>query len=97
VGGAFDAEITPTWRAQIGASYLRFIEEDPLEVYLELEDIDQEIGVEVFFGTTYRPLLTNNIIINVGASVLFPGEGLQKIYQSDDVLYSVFFDLTLTY
>ena len=97
VGGAFDAEITPTLRAQIGASYLRFLETDPLEVFLETENIDNEIGTELFFGTTWRPLLTNNIIVTVGASALFPGDGLRKIYQSSELLYSAFLDLTLTY
>ncbi len=97
LGGAFDAEITPTWRAQLGANYLRFVKTDPLEVLLELEDVPQDIGAEIFFGTTWRPLLTNNIIVNVGASAFFPGAGFRKIYQSDDVLYSVFLDLTVTY
>ncbi len=97
VGGAFDAEITPEWRAQIGVNYMRFAETDVLEVYLETEDIAQEIGWDIFFGTTYRPLLTNNIIINVGASVFIPGEGMEKLYQQSDTLYSFFLDVTITY
>ncbi len=96
-GAAIDVELTPTWRAQLGVNYLRFAETEPLEIYLELEDVDNEIGVEIFFGTLYRPLLTNNILISVGASVLFPGDGMQKLYQSDDTLYSVFLDVTITY
>lgn len=96
-GGAFDAEITPTWRAQLGANYMRFVHTESLERYLQTEDIDEEIGLEVFFGTTYRPLLNNHILINVGAAVLFPGAGFEKVYQSSQALYSVFFDLTVTY
>ena len=38
------------------------------------QKVEQEIGTEIFFGTTYRPLLTNNILINVGASILFPND-----------------------
>ena len=97
MGGAIDVEITPKWRAQLGASYLRFADTDSLEVYLELEDVAQELGTEIFFGTQYRPLLTNNILINVGASVFFPGDGFEKIYQTSETLYSVFLDVTLTY
>ena len=97
LGAAVDVEITPEWRAQLGFNYMRFAETNPLEVYLEVEDVPDEIGAEVFFGSTYRPLLTNNIILNVGAAVFFPGEGFEKIYQMDDTLYSVFVDVILTY
>ena len=97
IGGAVDAEITPTWRAQVGASWLRFVETEPFEVYLETEAIDEALGFEVFFGTQWRPLLTNNMIVTAGAAMLVPGDGLEKIYQSDDVLWHVFVDLTLTW
>ncbi len=97
IGGAIDAELTPTWRAQLGTSYLEFAKADPLEVYLELEDIDRSIGTEIFFGTQYRPLLTNNVILTFGASTLYPGNGLQKIYESDQLLYSVFTEMTFTF
>ncbi|MCB9832758.1 MAG: hypothetical protein H6807_09810 [Planctomycetes bacterium] len=97
VGGAFDAEITPEWRAQVGVNYMRFIEPAVFETYLETEDIDEEIGLEVFLGTTYRPLLTNNIIISAGASAFFPGDGMEKLYQQSQTLYSFFLDVTITY
>jgi hypothetical protein len=97
MGGAMDFELTPKWRAQIGASYLLFAQTDALETYLQLPDIDREIGTELFFGTSYRPLLTNNIIALVGASVLFPGEGLQRIYQSSDTLYATSVSLLFTF
>ncbi|MBI4607125.1 MAG: hypothetical protein HY721_34610 [Planctomycetes bacterium] len=97
LGGAVDVEITPTWRAQVGSSYLRFLETEPLEVFLEVEKVDKSIGVEVFFGTQYRPLLTNNVVATLGFAPFFPGAGFRKIYQSSEVLFSAFFDLTLTY
>ncbi len=96
-GAAVDAELTPTWRAQLGFNYLRFAQTETLETYLQLESVENEIGWEVFFGSTYRPLLTNNIIITAGASALFPGDGMQKLYQQNKVLYSVFLDVTITY
>ena len=97
LGGAVDFEITPTWRGQIGANYMRFLEPDPLQVYLQTEDIDQEIGTEIFLGTQWRPLLTNNILITVGGAVLFPGNGYQKIYQSDEEQWHMFVDFTFTF
>ncbi len=96
-GGAFDFDLTPKWRAQIGASYLHFAQTDVLETYLQLPDVDSEIGTEVFLGTQYRPLLTNNIIMFLGASALFPGDGLQRIYQSGDTLYFASVNLLFTF
>jgi hypothetical protein len=97
LGGAFDAELTPKWRGQIGASYLRFDESEVLETYLELDEVEKEIGTEIFLGTQYRPLLTNNVILSLGASALLPGAGFERIYQSDDVVYTTFFNLLLSW
>jgi hypothetical protein len=90
LGGAIDADLTPKWRGQLGASYLRFIETEVLETYLELPLVEKEIGTEIFCSTQYRPLLTNNVIFTVGLSALLPGAGLERIYQSDDAFFSTF-------
>lgn len=97
LGGALDAELTPKWRGQIGASYLRFDETDVLETYLELDRVESEIGTEIFLGTQYRPLLTNNVVLFVGASALLPGDGFERIYQSDDVVYTTFVNMLLSW
>lgn len=97
VGGAMDAELTPTWRGQLGMNYLRFMNTSSLQTYLELEDIQKGIGTEIFMGTQYRPLLTNNLILKVGAAGLFPDNGFQKIYETNKLQYSVFSELVLTW
>lgn len=89
LGGAVDFELTPKWRAVVGGSYLRFNETDPLEVYLQLPEVEKEIGVEYFFGTQYRPRLDNHVILQVGASSLIPGAGFARIFQSDDPVYAL--------
>jgi hypothetical protein len=96
-GGAITAELTPKWRAEVGGSYLRFQHTEPLETYLQLSDIDNDIGVELFLGTQYRPLLNNNIIMLFGATALIPGEGIERIYQSDETLYAIFTDMTFSW
>ena len=84
-------------RGQIGVNYLRFMETDTIEVFLEIPEVEKEIGVETFVGVQWRPWLTNNVLFIVGASALDPGEGFARIYQSDDMLYSTFFNMTLTF
>ena len=58
---------------------------------------DQDVGVEGILGIEYRPLLTNNIILRGGGAVLRPGRGLRKIYESDDYLWHLFLEVTLTW
>jgi hypothetical protein len=97
MGGAVDAELTPKWRGQVGFSYLRFDTTESLEYLLQAADVDKSIGVEFFLGTQYRPLLTNNIIIQFGASVLLPDEGFTRIYDSDELRYNIFTNILTTW
>jgi hypothetical protein len=96
-GVAVQAELTPRWRGQTGMNYLRFDETAVLETYLELPRVEHGIGVEFFVGTQYRPLLTNNVIFSLGASALQPGEGFQRMFQDDEMLYTVFFQTLLNW
>ena len=97
LGTAVDVEVTPTQRMQLGFSYLRFLETDPLETFLEVEDIDEHIGSEIFFEYEYRPFLTNNIIFKLGFSPFFPGDGFAKIYQRRETLFSGFVESIFTW
>jgi hypothetical protein len=97
LGAAVDGELTPKWRGQVGFTYLRFDRTDSLEFLLQAADIDKSIGLELFLGTQYRPFLTNNVILQVGASVLFPDDGFARIYDSDSQRYTVFTNILTTW
>ncbi len=97
LGAAVDAELTPKWRGQVGFTYLRFDKTETLEFLLQAADIDKTIGLELFTGTQYRPFLTNNIILQFGGSVLFPDEGFARIYDSDELRYTVFANVLTTW
>ncbi|MEO6594221.1 MAG: hypothetical protein ABIP94_05665 [Planctomycetota bacterium] len=97
IGAALDAELTPKWRGQIGYTYLRFDKTESLEFLLQAADIDKSIGSEVFVGTQYRPFLTNNVIVQIGAAALFPDDGFARIYDTNDMRYSFFTALITTW
>jgi hypothetical protein len=97
LGAAADVELTPKWRAQGGFTYLRFDKTETLEFLLQAADIDKAIGTEVFVGTQYRPFLTNNVILQLGASALIPEDGFARIYESDDLRYSFFTTVITTW
>ena len=90
LGGAIDVEITPKWRAQGGASYLRFVNTSSLENFLQVPGIEKGIGVDLFLGTQYRPLLNNNIIWQLGVNALIPDDGFSRLYTSDSTQFSAF-------
>ena len=108
-----DADITPKLRLQFNANYIRFVDTAPLKTVLLADHIDNELGYDLSVGFTYRPTLTQNIIINAGIGVLLPGTGYREIYRSitnppasfgnkpagqvDSVEYSAIIAVTLTY
>ena len=96
-GGAVDAELTPKWRAQVGFTYLRFDKTESVEFLLQAADVKKSIGTEVFLGTQYRPFLTNNVILQFGASALFPDDGFARVYDSNDIVYNVFTNIITTW
>lgn len=97
LGAAVDVELTPKWRAQGGLQYLRFDKTGTLEFLLQAADVDKSIGLELFAGTQYRPFLTNNVILQFGASALFPDDGFARIYDNDDMRYNVFANILTTW
>lgn len=82
VGVGVEAELTPKLRAVLHANYLRFAETSPLRVALHDDNLRGDIGWELNLGFTYRPLLTDNIIILAGVGALIPGGGFRDIYKT---------------
>lgn len=97
LGAAADFELTPKWRAQAGFTYIRFNDTSSLEYLLQAADVDKSVGTEIFIGSQYRPLLNNNVILQFGASALFPDDGFARIYDADDIRYNVFTNIITTW
>jgi hypothetical protein len=91
-----DFNLTTNLRAFANASYLRFDRTEPLEILLFQSGIRHSIGEDVGFGVKYRPKLNENISVTAGTAALFPGAGLQNIY-NNKVLLSGFGTLALTF
>ena len=113
VGTGLDADLTPKLRMQFNANYIRMVNPDSVKTVLFTNNVDRELGYDISLGFTYRPTLTNNIIINAGLGVMLPGTGYRDIYREltrpvpgftpdpkgeiDSVLYSGLIAITLTY
>lgn len=113
VGLGLDAEITPKLRLQFNANYIRMVDPDAVKVALFANKVDRELGYDISLGFTYRPLLSENIIINAGFGAFLPGRGYRDIYREltnpvpgftndpsgeiDSFLYSGLIAITLRY
>jgi len=92
-----DADVLPEMKAVFNASLMKFQDTSSLETFTQQGDIHRDLGIDVSLGVIFRPALTNNIIITLGAAGFFPGRGFKEIYETREALYSTFVELTLTY
>jgi len=91
-----DFNITTNLRGFSNFNYLRFDRTEPLEILLFQENVKHSIGEDLGFGIRYRPKLNENWVVTAGEATLFPGAGLNNLYNSK-VLLSGFASLALTF
>jgi hypothetical protein len=91
-----DFDVTPKLRAFANFNYLRFDRTEPLEFILLQGRIRHSIGEDYGVGVTYRPPLSENIVITGGASALTPGDGFRDIY-GGHTLFSLFTSVRFTF
>ncbi len=112
-GAGIDADVMPNLKVSTNANYIRMVDVDPINVALQTNQTRPDIGWDLSIGATYRPFLTDNMIVSGGLGTLIPGSGYRSIYQAstvpvpgysaqpsgnvDDFLYSAFASLTLTF
>jgi hypothetical protein len=96
LNGAADFELTPKLRAFVTTSYLRFMKTESLETLLFQEKVRPNIGWEYGGGGTYRPPLSDNIVLIGGVQAMKLGQGLKDIYNRDH-LFAIFFNARLQF
>jgi hypothetical protein len=102
-----DLELTPKLKAIVNANYLRFHKTGVLESLLFQPGIRNTIGIDLGGGVLYRPLLSENVVIQAGLTALLPGAGFDDLFSSPcsqpgcgasaKTLYNGFVALKLTY
>jgi hypothetical protein len=102
-----DVDLTPKLRMVNNLNFLWFDKTNVLEQFVFQNHIDRYIGADLSTGFEYRPLLSNNIIVRLGAAVLFPGQGFDDLYSNlnkstlgtsePNPLFAAFMELNLTF
>ncbi len=96
VNAGADFDITPKLKGFINANFLRFERTESLEYILFQAPIRHTIGVDYGTGVTYRPPLSENIVLTGGAAMFTPGDGFRGIY-GGKTLFSLFSSVRLTF
>jgi hypothetical protein len=86
-GLGVDADVLPTLRASANANTLYFVETAVLEAARNQASIDKHIGYDLSLSLTYRPLMSQNIVLRASYAMLLAGDGYESLFPSDDPGY----------
>ncbi len=94
-----DFDITPQLRVIGNVSKLSFVDTSSLEVLRNQGNIDTDIGVDISASLQYRPLMSQNIVLNASVASLRPGKGYQQLFTGNhgETQYSALLNLLMTF
>jgi hypothetical protein len=78
-----EAELTPKVRLLLEFNKIRFHHPETLQAVLFQDKVRSDVGWDLSAGIRWRPLLIDNIIVNIGGATLIGGDGLKDIYQKE--------------
>ena len=99
IGIGADFDISPRWRVIGNLNQLWFANTTVLSVLRNQGNIDRNLGTDISAAVQYRPLFTQNIVLNASAAALIAGKGLKQLYDADSgkTQYSILFNVLLTF
>jgi hypothetical protein len=84
-----DINITPKLKGFVNLNLIRFADTEPLELLLFQSNIHAGVGADSGIGVSYRPPLSENIVITGGFNAFEPFQGFRDIL-TNRMLFSVF-------
>jgi hypothetical protein len=84
-----DVDITPKLRGFVNLNLIRFARTEPLELLLLQKPVHAGVGADSGIGISYRPPLSENIVITGGVNGFEPFQGFREI-STNRFLLSVF-------
>ncbi len=75
-----DVDITPKLRGFVNLNLIRFVHTEPLELLLFQGNIHAGVGADTGIGVSYRPPLSENIVITGVVNGFIPFQGFKDIY-----------------
>lgn len=96
IGVGADFDVLPELRISANWNYLRFDTTEVLEVARNQAPIDEEIGHDVSIALTWRPMMSQNIVVRGSYARLLPGRGFRDLFPDEDAGYFLL-NMVLTY
>jgi hypothetical protein len=94
-------DITPKLKMVNNVNFEWFDATNVLEQYLFAAHIHRGIGADLSSGFVYRPLVSDNVIIVAGTTLLLPGLGFRDVYSNFgsrvDTPFAGFLAMTLSF
>ena len=96
LGAGADLDLTPQMRLSLNLNQLWFDNTATVELARNQGPIDSAIGQDVSVAFTYRPLVSQNVVIRLSAAALLTGAGYEQLFGSETP-YSVLANILLSY
>lgn len=75
-----DLDVLPTLRASFNCNDLYFVDPEVIEVARSQGGLNRHIGEDVSLSVTYRPLMSQNIVVRASYAVLFGSAGYDALF-----------------
>ncbi len=97
VGADFD--VSPQLRVVTNVSSIAFANTTVLSVLRNQGPLARFVGIDTSMALQIRPLMTQNIVLNLSGAMLLPGRSFKQLYEEDrrGPQYSVLVNLILSY
>jgi hypothetical protein len=95
-GLGVDLDLTPKLRLTFNANHLRFDHTEVLEAARNQGPVAKEIGQDLSVSLTYRPFMTQNIVLRGSYAKLLAGDGFEDLFPGEDPGY-LFLNLLFMY
>jgi hypothetical protein len=86
-GLGVDMDVLPTLRVSFNANHLAFVDPQVVEVARAQGSLAHSIGEDVSVAMTYRPLLSQNIVLRTSYARLISARGYQSLFPHSDPGY----------
>ncbi len=91
-----DLDVLPTLRLSFNFNTLYFVDTATVEAARNQAGIDEHIGYDLSVALTYRPLMSQNIVLRGSYATLIAGDGFKALFPDENPGYFQF-NVLLTY
>ncbi|HVW75501.1 MAG TPA: hypothetical protein VHC39_17815 [Rhizomicrobium sp.] len=100
LGAGADFDVLPELRVSSSINHLWFADTTIVQALRQQGGISQDLGWDTSLALTYRPFLTQNIVLRASGAVLSPGAGFNDLFTTnthDGQYYSVLLNAILAF